>query len=292
MKTIDLSEPSKEVFKKNLTFKSDYLFKYCLVGSDAKTKKIRHSLISMITGLKVIDSTVLNPELVPDHDSTKGMFLDVLVRTQDNAIVNIEMQNSTLDNRASSKSLAYLSRLYASQIIGEEPEDFFYTHQILFVNGKADKMAKMVSHMKFQDEDGNKMSDKVEAHIVFLPYINEIMKTKTIDELTCEEAIYYLFENGISDGTIELGRKYEEVAIFMEKKTAFALDDEEVVKAMIRQHHLEMEWARLQDAKEAGEEKSIKLMSLLIADGRMDDLQKMAADKVLRQKLYEEYEIE
>ncbi|MBO6047900.1 MAG: hypothetical protein J6P61_09190 [Erysipelotrichaceae bacterium] len=59
---------------------------------------------------------------------------------------------------------------------------------------------------KMQDEYGDYLTDKMQSHIVHLPDINELLESKSIEELSLVEAIVHLFDIGKTDGTIELSR--------------------------------------------------------------------------------------
>ncbi|MBO6046367.1 MAG: PD-(D/E)XK nuclease family transposase [Erysipelotrichaceae bacterium] len=290
--------------KIHFTFKNDYLFKWALQSEDEETQAVRNKILSLITGLDVIHSTVRNIELLPSNGDFKDMYLDILVETQNGTRIDMEMQSSSFGEDARNKAAGYLARLYSEQIKGTEPYRFKAAHQIIFVDVKSPSGHQLISHMKIQDENGDYLTDKMQSHIVYLPDINELLKSKSLEELSLVEAIVYLFENGKTDDTIELSRKYQEVAVLMDKEEKFNADERLRNQAESRERFRQMQAAHINDARNeglaqglaqgisVGEDRLSKLITKLIAENELTLIEKVAQDKNFRDQLYKDYHIE
>ncbi|MGX8680879.1 MAG: PD-(D/E)XK nuclease family transposase, partial [bacterium] len=205
-------------------YKSDVLFKWALTRDDEQTEELRKTIIAHITRLPVIKTQVKNPEIHPDQMNQYEMRLDILVQLEDGTYVDIEMQNSRLNEYALAKSEAYLANLHGMQLKGTKPQRFHETHQIVFVNDYPTEPFVMVAHMLIRDLDDHRGGGKMQAHYIYLPYIDDIVKEKGLDGLDKMEAIYYVFQHNDNRDILELAKKYQEVAMLMEKKDAFNND--------------------------------------------------------------------
>ena len=71
-----------------LSYSNDLFFKYTLSREDEGSVYARNTIIERVTGIRVKESTVLNPNLDP------GIILDVHVKDEQNRHFNIEMQTT------------------------------------------------------------------------------------------------------------------------------------------------------------------------------------------------------
>ena len=71
-----------------LNYCNDVFFKYTLSREDEGSVYARNTIIERVTGIRVKESTVLNPNLDP------GIILDVHVKDEQNRHFNIEMQTT------------------------------------------------------------------------------------------------------------------------------------------------------------------------------------------------------
>ena len=62
-----------------IPFHNDVFFKYMLIGDDAGSALLRSRIIEEIYGLKVHETKVLNPELLPEAFFGKRAVLDVVL---------------------------------------------------------------------------------------------------------------------------------------------------------------------------------------------------------------------
>lgn len=89
----------------------------------------------------------------------------------------------------------------------------------------------------------------MQSHVVYLPRISELENKKSLENLSLVEAIIYLFENGVIDGTIESSRKYMKLAVLMDKELKFNEDDQLHYQATSRERYKEMQAAHAYDAR-------------------------------------------
>ena len=69
-------------------------FKYTLSREDEGSVYARNTIIERVTGIRVKESTVLNPNLDPGIIGKKRIILDVHVKDEQNRHFNIEMQTT------------------------------------------------------------------------------------------------------------------------------------------------------------------------------------------------------
>ena len=77
-----------------LNYCNDVFFKYTLSREDEGSVYARNTIIERVTGIKVKESTVLNPNLDPGIIGKKRIILDVHVKDEQNRHFNIEMQTT------------------------------------------------------------------------------------------------------------------------------------------------------------------------------------------------------
>ena len=65
-----------------IPFHNDVFFKYMLIGDDVGSALLRSRIIEEIYGLKVHETKVLNPELLPEAFFGKRAVLDVVLEDE------------------------------------------------------------------------------------------------------------------------------------------------------------------------------------------------------------------
>ncbi|MCR0153913.1 Rpn family recombination-promoting nuclease/putative transposase, partial [[Clostridium] innocuum] len=75
-----------------LDYCNDVFFKYALSREDEGSVYARNTIIERVTGIKVKESTVLNPNLDPGIIGKKRIILDVHVKDEKGRFFNLEMQ--------------------------------------------------------------------------------------------------------------------------------------------------------------------------------------------------------
>ena len=77
-----------------LNYSNDLFFKYTLSREDEGSVYARNTIIERVTGIKVKESTVLNPNLDPGTIGKKRIILDVHVKDEKGRFFNLEMQTT------------------------------------------------------------------------------------------------------------------------------------------------------------------------------------------------------
>ena len=70
--------------RNQLNYSNDLFFKYTLSREDEGSVYARNTIIERVTGIRVKESTVLNPNLDPDIIGKKRIILDVHVKDEQN----------------------------------------------------------------------------------------------------------------------------------------------------------------------------------------------------------------
>ena len=77
-----------------LNYSNDLFFKYTLSREDEGSVYARNTIIERVTGIRVKESTVLNPNLDPGIIGKKRIILDVHVKDEKGRFFNLEMQTT------------------------------------------------------------------------------------------------------------------------------------------------------------------------------------------------------
>ena len=208
-------------------FKNDVLFKYCMNDDqDPDCLYLLNLIISKITHIKCKSIKVTNPEINPKHVTDKDMLLDLHVVDENNKKINIEMQNSTLTKNQHQRFQVYGASLIATQqkVGNDYVKDMKEVHQIIFVDDVDKNDMRLIDHYTSKNQNGKEEKyNLINRFIVYLPYINEIVKNKGIENLSELEKAIYIFKNGISNDIIEM--KDRVINIMNKKMTSFNEDE-------------------------------------------------------------------
>lgn len=259
-------------------FKNDLVFKFMLSDlNDSRCYYLLKIIIEGITGIQCQELFVLNSEVNPEHLSDKDMVLDVRVKTDEEKLIDIEMQNSSL-----TKEVHYRFQIYGARMMDHQVNrgDILYSenvhevYTILFVNDiDRDNLLLIDTYMPRNQLNHVRKYNLLTHHNVYLPFIDAVVREKGLKNLSrIEQAIYTLY-HGITDDIMSLN---SEVVIMMKEKMDQFNEDEELVLAASKrqlvkiQHHQEKVRIR-QEGKLEGEllkakEKTLKLFNKLFPD--------------------------
>lgn len=259
-------------------FKNDLVFKFMLSDlNDSRCYYLLKLIIEGITGIQCQELFVLNSEVNPEHLSDKDMVLDVRVKTDEEKLIDIEMQNSSL-----TKEVHYRFQIYGARMMDHQVNrgDILYSenvhevYTILFVNDiDRDNLLLIDTYMPRNQLNHVRKYNLLTHHNVYLPFIDAVVREKGLKNLSrIEQAIYTLY-HGITDDIMSLN---SEVVIMMKEKMDQFNEDEELVLAASKrqlvkiQHHQEKVRIR-QEGKLEGEllkakEKTLKLFNKLFPD--------------------------
>ncbi|GHU13847.1 transposase [Alphaproteobacteria bacterium] len=154
------------------------LFKIIL-GDPKHSRLLIHFLNAAIKSESPITSVeILDSEPTPEYVNQKGSRLDIRARTQDNEIVNVEMQCGT-EKHMVARSLFYWSKLFSGQLeVSEKYHELKKTVSITILDFRLfqdDKRYWRKGHL-VDDETGERMTDLLEMQFI------ELNKMRQFDE--------------------------------------------------------------------------------------------------------------
>ena len=220
--------------------------------NDPRKRFFPNLIVHDILKLDCTNIEVLNPLLSPSHVSQKGMVVDLRVRLQDGTYVNVEMQNSTFTKAHYERFEAYGAKMLADQINrGDSYPTINAVYQVIFINDIDADNPVFIDWYQMRNERGNTYKHTKQYRIfVQIPYINEIMKTKKLEELDDVELYAYLLDKGVANDILEVENK--EVVSNMEGLVDEFNEDENL--RLMAYRNLLLDRARRSDLEEAKQE--------------------------------------
>lgn len=270
---------------------NDYYFKY-LVGSE-ENKDLALDFINAALerqGIVFTDIIFVDKDQDPKQQGSKASRLDVKGKLNDGSIVELEMQ-VLKDNYMSERSLFYWSRMYGRQIAAGQ---------------KYDKLKPAISinileYSHLQEDcwfneykilnitNGNELTDHL--HIMFLELGK--LRAEKVAEMSKLELWGAYFGRLVSDEELKEVPMMEAV---LNAEMYFAADEAKVFEYEQRERWLWEQHDRELDAEargeERGEDKFAKLVLMLQAKGRADEIAKAASNVEYRKNIFKEFDIE
>ena len=210
-----------------LSYSNDLFFKYTLSREDEGSVYARNTIIERVTGIRVKESTVLNPNLDPGIIGKKRIILDVHVKDEQNRHFNIEMQTTYKGLAEMMRFEFYGARALNNQLnSGKKYRDLKPVYQIIFIEKCAWNNKNLINHYQMRNEQGEDESKQplIRRTYIHLPVINEIAKKKAIQQMDDFEQQCFLFENNAKNDILE--SKERLVKVFMDKYEEMQKDDE------------------------------------------------------------------
>mgnify|MGYP001410703295 CR=1 FL=1 len=210
-----------------LSYSNDLFFKYTLSREDEGSVYARNTIIERVTGIRVKESTVLNPNLDPGIIGKKRIILDVHVKDEQNRHFNIEMQTTCKGIAEMMRFEFYGARALNNQLkSGEFYDQLKPVYQIIFIDEYAWNNRNLINHYQMRNEQGEDESKHplIRRTYIYLPVINEIAKKKAIQQMDDFEQLCFLFENNAKNDILE--SKERLVKVFMDKYEEMQKDDE------------------------------------------------------------------
>ena len=199
-----------------IPFHNDVFFKYMLIGDDAGSALLRSRIIEEIYGLKVHETKVLNPELLPEAFFGKRAVLDVVLEDEAGHFYDLEMQVSGYTQKEQLRFQQYGYRLVGRQLKqGDEYTELKPFYQIIFMNDKPRDGGRMIRHYKVKDEDNQEEPNgTLNRAIVFLPMIKQRVKeVGGVENLTEFETFCYVLAYNPDDAILNMKRRMVNVAM-------------------------------------------------------------------------------
>ena len=262
-----------------LNYSNDLFFKYTLSREDEGSVYARNTIIQRATGIRVKESTVLNPN--PGIIGKKRIILDVHVKDEMNRHFNIEMQTTYKGIAEMMRFQFYGARALNNQLnSGKKYKDLKPVYQIIFIDEYAWNNRNLINHYQMRNEQGENESyyPLILRTYIHMPAINDIVKEKELQRLNDFEQLVYLFENNEKNDILK--SKERLVKVFMDKYEEMQKDDELWSTAMA----IQMGEARyrygLEDSFEEGKtEGKIEGEKIGIQKGRISLLLKQLESK-------------
>ena len=204
-----------------LSYSNDLFFKYTLSREDEGSVYARNTIIERVTGIRVKESTVLNPNLDP------GIILDVHVKDEQNRHFNIEMQTTYKGLAEMMRFEFYGARALNNQLnSGKKYRDLKPVYQIIFIDEYAWNNRNLINQYQMRNEQGEKESyyPLILRTYIHMPAINDIVREKEILRLNDFEQLIYLFENNEKNDILK--SKERLVKVFVDKYEEMQKDDE------------------------------------------------------------------
>ncbi len=262
-----------------LNYSNDLFFKYTLSREDEGSVYARNTIIQRATGIRVKESTVLNPN--PGIIGKKRIILDVHVKDEMNRHFNIEMQTTYKGIAEMMRFEFYGARALNNQLnSGKKYKDLKPVYQIIFIDEYAWNNRNLINHYQMRNEQGENESyyPLILRTYIHMPAINDIVKEKEMQRLHDFEQLVYLFEDNEKNDILK--SKERLVKVFMDKYEEMQKDDELWSTAMA----IQMGEARyrygLEDSFEEGKtEGKIEGEKIGIQKGRISLLLKQLESK-------------
>ena len=210
-----------------LNYSNDLFFKYTLSREDEGSVYARNTIIERVTGIRVKESTVLNPNLDPGIIGKKRIILDVHVKDEQNRHFNIEMQTTYKGLAEMMRFEFYGARALNNQLnSGKKYRDLKPVYQIIFIDEYAWNNRNLINHYQMRNEQGENESyyPLILRTYIHMPAINDIVREKEILRLNDFEQLVYLFENNKKNDILK--SKERLVKVFMDKYEEMQKDDE------------------------------------------------------------------
>ena len=213
--------------RNQLNYSNDLFFKYALSREDEGSVYARNTIIERVTGIKVKESTVLNPNLDPGIIGKKRIILDVHVKDEQNRHFNIEMQTTCKGIAEMMRFEFYGARALNNQLkSGEFYDQLKPVYQIIFIDEYAWNNRNLINQYQMRNEQGENESyyPLILRTYIHMPAINDIVKEKEMQRLNDFEQLVYLFENNEKNDILK--SKERLVKVFMDKYEEMQKDDE------------------------------------------------------------------
>ena len=210
-----------------LNYCNDVFFKYTLSREDEGSVYARNTIIERVTGIKVKESTVLNPNLDPGIIGKKRIILDVHVKDEKGRFFNLEMQTTYAGVAEMMRFEFYGARALNNQLDSSEKyKDLKPVYQIIFIDEYAWNNRNLINQYQMRNEQGENESyyPLILRTFVHMPAINDIVREKEIQRLNDFEQLVYLFENNGKNDILK--SKERLVRVFMNKYEEMQKDDE------------------------------------------------------------------
>ncbi len=285
-------EVQRKTGKLKYTLTNDYLFKVFLQRNKKALKGLLSALLCMDEN-EIISVEILNPIQEGESIDDKTMILDIKLVLNQDKVINIEMQVRN-DGDWPERSLGYLCRAFDQLNKGDDYLDVKETIHIGILDFTPRDFPQKLFLQYY-------LSEKETHHIYSRKFHLKMLQLNQLGNPSDEEQmpdIYYwaaLFKETTWEEVYMLAERNEtmkECIVTLKELT----EDE---KEQMRMEGRERYEGRLKAAAKNGEMRGemrgesnfAELAKRLLADNRIDDLQKATEDEKIREELYKECQI-
>ena len=245
------------------TPKSDVIFKI-LFGNQKHPKLLIHLLNSIIRdAAPITEVEIKQTELTPEFVGQCGVRLDVLAKTSEGQLINVEIQKENEHNMIP-RSLFHWSKIFSGQaVVSEKYEDLKRTICISIMNFRLFDDARYWRKDFLADSETNeKLTDLLEIHFLELPKIRKV---------PAESPLLFWLEFINNPASEKIKNMYELEAVYSEAKAAYekVIADPEVREMIRIREKAEMDYkdAMARKYSEGEKSKSIAIAKNAIAMG-------------------------
>ena len=232
-----------------------------------KKKYILNVITKHVLNKAMNEITLLSALQVPEIKDGKYYTLDILYQLEDGSYLNIEMQQNYNPKKDKPRFQQYGHTMASGHIRkgGDYQKDVRPCYQIILVNKLDKKHPKLIQCAKTYVDKDEDDQDCLIRYYIQLPYIKEILKYKSLEELNNFELLVYLFYFGFTYDILRLDREVVKVmAMIVDEYTrelAKKLGDlkRDWILAQERQEREEELAKTRQEGEEIGQLKNAKL---------------------------------
>lgn len=280
-----------------ISLKYDFSFKYLFLN-----ETVRRHFISDVLRIPLEDIRsvrLANTFLWKQYQKQKQGIVDIVVELNNDSKVNIELQVEVL-SYWDKRSLFYLSKLFTEGLLsGQKYQKLKRCICISVLGFNLDESPENHKVYRLRDETGHEFSDMLELHVIELN--KPLSGTGRMDEwiqlfnAKTEEELKMLEASTKNEGILEAIREVRGMSL---RKTLRALHEarlKEIRDRNAREDYVRSEgWNAgrnegLREGMREGEDKLNRLNGSLIADNRLEDLERAIQDKEYREQLYKQY---
>ena len=276
-----------------ISLKYDFSFKYLFLNETVRWHFISDVLRIPLEDIRSV--RLANTFLWKQHQKQKQGIVDVIVELNNDSKVNIGLQVEVL-SYWDKRSLFYLSKLFTEGLLsGQKYQKLKKCICISVLGFNLDERPENHKVYRLRDEAGHEFSDMLELHVIELN--KPLSGAGRMDEwirlfnAKTEEELKMLEASTKNEGILEAIREVRGMSL---KKTLRALHEarlKEIRDRNAREDYVRYEgWnAGLNEGLREGEDKLNRLNASLIADNRLEDLERAIQDNEYREQLYQQY---
>ena len=289
----DLMFPGLDEFNYNPM--NDAIFKFIFGKEERKqiTIDFLNAVLEKSLGHPIQDLIFSGTEMNPENAMDKLTRLDVACILDSGEQVDVEVQVIN-ERNMERRTLFYWAQMYLMSLPAGKTYDQLkpaITVNLLDFIFLPQKNPHAMYSI-YNKENGDRLTRDLEIHFLEVPKYAR-RPDQPISGMTKMERWLAYFANQLDKkGKEELAMSDPEIRKAMEAARIFLNNTEE------RRLYINREMARmdrqsqLENAKAEGENRMGQLMMRLVSEGKMDQLEKAASDRDLRERLYKKYNIE